>query len=307
MKEKELIQKLLNEGLNNVEIGKIIKCDRNTVRRRMNKYKIERKIVKSHPNLKVDYFKKIDTKEKAYWLGFLYADGYVNEKDGRLSLDLSKKDLLQVEKFCDVIGASKEKIRNRIHKCGSESVSIRITSRHLIDNLVEHKCGNKKTKRLRFLDFKNEEMDLSFLMGLYDGDGSANSTELYSGGKKILEDIKYKFKVPFEIKFRSRVFVLNLGAELKVKMMKTYKNSMERKRNTYKGDKGLKRNNPEKFREISISNLKYENKFQVSKKELEGLINENTYVQVGKMFGVSDNAIRKRAKKLGIKLKPRKK
>lgn len=27
-----------------------------------------------HKNLKQDFFKCIDTKEKAYWLGFLFAD-----------------------------------------------------------------------------------------------------------------------------------------------------------------------------------------------------------------------------------------
>ena len=30
-----------------------------------------------------NYFENIDNEEKAYWLGFLYADGYVRMKDGR--------------------------------------------------------------------------------------------------------------------------------------------------------------------------------------------------------------------------------
>ena len=32
---------------------------------------------KYHPFLKEDYFKVINTKEKAYWLGFIYADGAI--------------------------------------------------------------------------------------------------------------------------------------------------------------------------------------------------------------------------------------
>lgn len=43
-------------------------------------------------------------------------------------------------------------------------------------------------------------------------------------------------------------------------------------------------------------------KFQVSKENLEILIKEKPLTQIGKMFNVSDNAIRKRCKKLGIQL-----
>lgn len=41
-------------------------------------------------------------------------------------------------------------------------------------------------------------------------------------------------------------------------------------------------------------------KFEVSKEELETLLDNNSFVSIGKMFGVSDNAIRKRYKILGI-------
>lgn len=47
-------------------------------------------------------------------------------------------------------------------------------------------------------------------------------------------------------------------------------------------------------------------KFEVSKEELENLIKNNTYTYVGDMFGVSNNAIKKRCKSLGIYLPPRK-
>lgn len=41
-------------------------------------------------------------------------------------------------------------------------------------------------------------------------------------------------------------------------------------------------------------------KFEVSKNDLEKLLETKTMVGIGKLFGVSDNAIRKRAKKLGL-------
>lgn len=50
----------------------------------------------------------------------------------------------------------------------------------------------------------------------------------------------------------------------------------------------------------SIENGLARMKFDVSKEELEELIKSNSMIKVGKMFGVSDNAIKKRCKKLGI-------
>lgn len=309
MDEKELISKLVKEGLNNVEIGIIIGCDRNTVRRRMIKHGIERIVKKAHPNLIIDYFKKIDSKEKAYWLGFLSADGYINSKNGRLSLDLAKKDLKQVEKFCKAVGANPYKITERVHKCGSESVSIRITSIEFVSNLEKQGCRSDKTFTLRFPSLSSKELDLSFLLGLYDGDGMADGTEICGASVRLLEDIKKKYNLSFEIKKKKKVYVLNLGAKLKREMVANYEDSMERKRKIFKRNKGVKTKNPERYKEIVLSNLKKgqeKKKFEVSKKELEKLISENTYVEVGKMFGVSDNAIKKRAKKMGIKLTPRK-
>lgn len=45
-------------------------------------------------------------------------------------------------------------------------------------------------------------------------------------------------------------------------------------------------------------------KFEISKEELEVLVNNMPMTKIGEMFGVSDNAVKKRAKKLGIELKP---
>ena len=45
-------------------------------------------------------------------------------------------------------------------------------------------------------------------------------------------------------------------------------------------------------------------KLYISKEELEKLVAEMPMVAIGKQFGVSDNAVRKRCKKLGIALKP---
>lgn len=49
---------------------------------------------------------------------------------------------------------------------------------------------------------------------------------------------------------------------------------------------------------------KRKSKFEVSKEDLINLVAEKPLTELGKMFGVSDNAIKKRCAKLGIELKP---
>ena len=79
--------------------------------------------------------------------------------------------------------------------------------------------------------------------------------------------------------------------------MKNYPDSLERKRFTYKGDKQFKTNG-ENYRNFDRLNSR---KFEITKEKLEELINDRKiFSGIGEIFGVSDNAVKKRAKKLGI-------
>ena len=42
-------------------------------------------------------FNVIDTEEKAYWLGFLYADGCVHSAENKIELGLAEKDYKHIE------------------------------------------------------------------------------------------------------------------------------------------------------------------------------------------------------------------
>ena len=48
-----------------------------------------------------DYFKNVDSEEKAYWLGFIAADGCILE-NGTLKIGLAEKDSLHLEKFNEI-------------------------------------------------------------------------------------------------------------------------------------------------------------------------------------------------------------
>ena len=119
----------------------------------------------------VDYhfFDVIDTEEKAYWLGFLYADGYIR-KDG-LELSLCKQDEIHLEKFKKSIKSNvsvKQKIVN-----GFPQARITICSKYISEKL--HNLGCVRNKSL-ILTFPTEEIVPNnlikhFIRGYFDGDG----------------------------------------------------------------------------------------------------------------------------------------
>ena len=61
------------------------------------------------------FFNEINSEEKAYWLGFISADGHVN--DDEVSIQLSIKDINHLEKFKkDIFYLGKIRIRKQYNK-----------------------------------------------------------------------------------------------------------------------------------------------------------------------------------------------
>nr|MDO8099255.1 hypothetical protein [Candidatus Njordarchaeota archaeon] len=203
-----------------------------------------------HPDLRVDYFHTIDTREKAYWLGFLYADGYLSrwrkEKGIEIGIKLGRKDEDTIDRFCDFLGL--DKTRKEYHALEeSEYVRIRFTCRKMSDDLIRHgvKFGKSKIIQYPRESLHNRDLELAFLLGYYDGDGIKDTTIIVSGSKGFLEEIKNRFNLPYKIReeiteseihdirvigTRSRMC---LGPELFNEMMKNYEQSMHRKRRLF--------------------------------------------------------------------------
>lgn len=51
------------------------------------------------------FFESINSEKSAYWLGFLYADGYVSSNGNRIALGLCNKDYDHLQKFLNDIEA----------------------------------------------------------------------------------------------------------------------------------------------------------------------------------------------------------
>lgn len=131
-------------------------------------------------NVKEDYFRVINSEEKAYWLGFLYADGCIRQtKSGsQVVLKLSVKDENHLIKFKNDLD-SEHKIsynRNKTKtKNGVESFSdncvIRINSCEMVTDLINQGCIPRKTFKIDKPNI-DEQYYQSFIRGYYDGDGN---------------------------------------------------------------------------------------------------------------------------------------
>jgi len=128
------------------------------------------------------YFDIIDTKDKAYWIGFLWGDGYVHS-DG-LTLSISTKDIKHLEKFKKCLN-SKHPIKEYKNKNGYDSDSycrIGIYSKYLSDILI-NKYGIKvgRTDFSKILNTIKKDYYKDVIRGLIDSDGCIHL--VYKNGK----------------------------------------------------------------------------------------------------------------------------
>jgi len=190
MKE-EIIKKYLLK-VKNVDICKEYNISRYTLSKILKENNIHLKQVKCY--LDDTIFKNIDTEEKAYWLGFLFADGYIRKrKSSELRLKLSTKDKSHLEKFKISI-KSNTNIIDGLEKNIKYSY-IGIYNKKIIDNLITHGCINKKSLVIKF-PIIDDKLKRHFIRGYFDDDGSVGESgrgkflNIVSGSLEFIKEIR---------------------------------------------------------------------------------------------------------------------
>ena len=159
-------------------------------------YTIENK--RASKSFNIHYFDSIDTEEKAYWLGFLYADGAISSgkrNDIELSLQLSDKEHLQ--KFKDFIEFGGKLIVDD-YRC-----RVSFKNKKMKQDLIKLGCTPKKSLSLNFPTEEQvpKELISHFIRGYLDGDGCIVCTKKHQsveilGTKDILEGICLYGNIP---------------------------------------------------------------------------------------------------------------
>lgn len=129
-------------------------------------------------NVNHNYFENIDTHEKAYWLGFIYTDGYITntQNSKKFGVALSKKDIKHLEKLNNCLNSTYP-IHTYMQKNGqgfkidNEYCRLLISSDKIYDDLIKHGVYEHKTNILEKPNIR-EEFYPSFILGYFDGDGS---------------------------------------------------------------------------------------------------------------------------------------
>ena len=128
-----------------------------------------------------DYFEIIDTEDKAYWLGFMYADGFIQSNGGgsrKIGLGLSVADIEHLEKFKKCLEYDGlihiYKTGKTAYVEGLNYCKLVITEEKLASDLCDKGCVEHKTNMLKFPTEKQvpKELVRHFIRGYFDGDGS---------------------------------------------------------------------------------------------------------------------------------------
>lgn len=126
------------------------------------------------------FFQNIDTEEKAYWLGFIYADGYISinnqTNSAVVGIELRESDINHIKKFNKSInGNYKVSIRSRQCNLSQHSekfdiACIRIYSLPMFNDLKNHGIVENKTYRTEYPIIDKNFM-IPFIRGYFDGNG----------------------------------------------------------------------------------------------------------------------------------------
>lgn len=135
--------------------------------------------MKQNYTLNEHYFDTINNNEKAYWLGFLFADGAIN--NNTIIFGQNEDRVNSVIAFKNSISLNKD-INTKQPKLGKKFYFCQFTSKHMVDKLKQYGCVQNKSLTIKFsTSIVPIEYINSFIRGYFDGDGC-----IWEGKRKIM-------------------------------------------------------------------------------------------------------------------------
>ncbi len=227
--EKINILELYASGIGTYRMGKMLNRDRSTILKFLQKnVTIRHEKYRKYKFKNENYFDVIDTEDKAYFLGLLWADGcnFRKDKKGKqayqtsISLQESDEDIIRlfakkIYQNDDIVRyVDKNKNNHYDDLVRQNQYCLRIPSRHISDTLLNYGMEPRKSFTLELpknIDF-DENLWRAFIRGYYDGDGgisfnihSKNYSVRMLSSVAFSEDIHEKIKDYTDINFNKEL------------------------------------------------------------------------------------------------------
>lgn len=212
---KNVVKELhYNQKLKIYEMAELLNCSVDSISRSFKRFNLEvlnevRYGSMSRYSFKENFFEEINTERKAYWLGFILADGcitythskakktYNQKRYDRLTITLSYKDKNHLEKFANdieyngVIETGESFTFGKNHKYSR----LRITSEKLCNDLMDKNIHPNKSGREKpyLLD---DNLVNHYLRGYFDGDGYYSD---YNQKNRSYRGIEFGFMGSYDI------------------------------------------------------------------------------------------------------------
>ncbi len=200
-------------------------------------------------SLNVHFFDEINSQEKAYWLGFLFADGSLHKN--KLTIRLSKEDKSHLYRFTSLIEFTGEPVDVQVDtnfKKNAELSHLQVNSTELARALNKYMPLGKKSDKLMFPQWLDHKLIWDFIRGYFDGDGFVITTRKqigFCGNPVFLQHLKETF-ISFGIAsekdgyfqhkkdhYAELVFGVRVSRNIAKMMYENDNISLERKKNDY--------------------------------------------------------------------------
>lgn len=162
------------------DIAQALNRSESAVFQRAHRYNIS--LRKSYPR-NSRYFEQIDSEEKAYILGFIYADGYVSKPiryDRRIQIALHPKDIDILERIRKEIGYMGPLLKE------NNKIKLVISDKKIHYDLTDIGLFNNKSLTITYPKTLSPAWNRCFIRGFFDGDGCITKP---SGNKHYIASI----------------------------------------------------------------------------------------------------------------------
>lgn len=175
IKKEEIISNLYLDGSTCQDIAIKFKISRNTVSKILKQNGVLIKGRRGYCLFNKRFFDDVDSEEKAYFLGLLFADGYNQERrtGGNVRICLKYSDYDILNQLCKSISHKNKPTLNSVNQW-----IVTMCSSHFSKRCSELGCHQNKSLTLKYPNKTHipKEIFHHFIRGYFDGDGCVSSS-----------------------------------------------------------------------------------------------------------------------------------